>query len=219
MNASNVRVTTAKGDFQGKRILLAIPPQLLERISFDESVATYLQQRARHAVLGKVIKAILVYDSAWWRNAGLSGAADTPGELIEFIADTSPPGGQPGILVALASGDRAMQLSQMNSAARQQAVHTHVQKVFGKAPLPPKHFFSMDWINEPYSQGGYASRRAIGGWTHQSNPLAQPFGLIHFAGTETATEWRSYMEGALQAAERASQEIMSCERTSVVLKQ
>lgn len=63
-------------------------------------------------------------------------------------------------------------------------------------------------MSEPWSRGGFASRRAIGQWTDQKNVLAAPYGPIHFAGTETATEWRSYMEGALQSAERASAEVM-----------
>lgn len=32
-------------------------------------------------------------------------------------------------------------------------------------------------------------------------------GRLYFAGTETATEWSGYMEGAVQAGERASREV------------
>ena len=67
----------------------------------------------------------------------------------------------------------------------------------------------MDWINQQYSCGSYASRRTMGDWVNKREALARPVGLIHFAGTETATEWKSYMEGALQSAERASAEVMA----------
>lgn len=33
-------------------------------------------------------------------------------------------------------------------------------------------------------------------------------GRLYFAGTETATEWSGYMEGAVQAGERASREVL-----------
>lgn len=33
--------------------------------------------------------------------------------------------------------------------------------------------------------------------------------MIHFAGTETATEWSGYMNGAAQAGERAAKEILA----------
>lgn len=37
--------------------------------------------------------------------------------------------------------------------------------------------------------------------------LRQPFDRLYFAGTETATEWSGYMEGAVQAGERAAREV------------
>jgi monoamine oxidase len=32
---------------------------------------------------------------------------------------------------------------------------------------------------------------------------------VHWAGTETATVWSGYMEGALQAGERAAAEVLA----------
>ncbi|NJR48099.1 MAG: hypothetical protein HC775_21655 [Hyellaceae cyanobacterium CSU_1_1] len=90
-------------------------------------------------------------------------------------------------------------------------LHSDRGEFYGKRvifALPPQHFKTMDWTAEPFSCGGYASRRAIGEWINGQNTLAQPCEPIHFAGTETATEWRSYMEGALQSAERASTEVL-----------
>jgi monoamine oxidase len=40
-----------------------------------------------------------------------------------------------------------------------------------------------------------------------SPAMQAPTGRIHWAGTETATEWTGYMEGALQSGERAAGEI------------
>lgn len=37
--------------------------------------------------------------------------------------------------------------------------------------------------------------------------LREPVGKLYFAGTETATEWSGYMEGAVQAGERAAREV------------
>jgi len=39
--------------------------------------------------------------------------------------------------------------------------------------------------------------------------LHKPIGSVHWAGTETATEFYGYMEGALQSAERVVAEISS----------
>lgn len=44
-------------------------------------------------------------------------------------------------------------------------------------------------------------------WVFLSRVLREPVGRLYFAGTETATEWSGYMEGAVQAGERAAREV------------
>jgi len=43
--------------------------------------------------------------------------------------------------------------------------------------------------------------------------LREPVGRLYFAGTETATEWSGYMEGAVQAGERAAREVRGHRKT------
>ncbi|WP_373995296.1 FAD-dependent oxidoreductase [Peribacillus asahii] len=44
---------------------------------------------------------------------------------------------------------------------------------------------------------------SFGEWLHQS------IGPIHWASTETADEWKFYMEGAIQSGERAAKEVLN----------
>lgn len=37
--------------------------------------------------------------------------------------------------------------------------------------------------------------------------IRKPIGKLHFAGTETATKWSGYMDGAIDAGERAAREV------------
>jgi monoamine oxidase len=37
--------------------------------------------------------------------------------------------------------------------------------------------------------------------------LAEPVGRIHWAGTETATYWHGYMDGAVRSGHRAAKEV------------
>ena len=39
--------------------------------------------------------------------------------------------------------------------------------------------------------------------------IRTPIGPIHWAGTETATVWNGYMDGAIQSGERAAQEALA----------
>ena len=46
-------------------------------------------------------------------------------------------------------------------------------------------------------------------WTHFGSALAAPIGVIHWAATETATHWSAYLEGAVDAGERAAREAVA----------
>jgi monoamine oxidase len=39
--------------------------------------------------------------------------------------------------------------------------------------------------------------------------IREPFGRVHWAGTETSTYWAGYMDGAVRAGERAAAEVVS----------
>ena len=38
--------------------------------------------------------------------------------------------------------------------------------------------------------------------------IRRPFRLVHWAGTETATYWSGYMDGAVRSGERAAREML-----------
>ena len=47
-----------------------------------------------------------------------------------------------------------------------------------------------------------------GVWTGFPVAVRKPEGRIHWAGTETATQWYAYMDGPVASGERAANEIM-----------
>jgi monoamine oxidase len=204
-----VRVTTQGGaQFDGHRVLLTVPPQLVGAMAIDSSLLQRSGLLQDALVLGHAVKSIVLYDRAWWRERGLSGAAIGLAGPLSFVVDGSGPKGTPGVLVALTTGTRAADLGRLDEETRGTSVVAQVERLFGGARVRPTSFLSTDWMAEPWSRGGYASRRAVGSWTrHRAGPTRRD-GPLHFAGTETATEWRSYMEGALQSAERACAEIL-----------
>ena len=60
---------------------------------------------------------------------------------------------------------------------------------------------------EQYSGGCYVGVMAPGILTTFGKYIAEPEGSIYFAGTETASYWAGYMEGAIQAGERAANQV------------
>lgn len=52
---------------------------------------------------------------------------------------------------------------------------------------------------------------APGVLTGFGHALREPCGRIHWAGTETATDWSGSIEGAIRSGERAADEIMNAD--------
>ena len=65
-----------------------------------------------------------------------------------------------------------------------------------------------DWTADPWTRGCYGAHFPPGTWTQFGPALRRPVGLLHWAGTETATEWSGYMDGAVQSGKRAAAEIL-----------
>jgi monoamine oxidase len=80
-------------------------------------------------------------------------------------------------------------------------------RLFGSDAAHPTDYIEVDWSTEPWSRGCPVGVFAAGAMRVASPAMPAPTGRIHWAGTETATEWTGYMEGALQSGERAAGEI------------
>jgi len=63
-------------------------------------------------------------------------------------------------------------------------------------------------MSEQYSGGAYTGICPPGLLTTYGPVIREPVGQIYFAGTETATQWSGYMNGAVEAGERAAREIL-----------
>jgi monoamine oxidase len=195
--------------FVALRVVLAVPPQLRARITVDPPLPTRGMPRV---VTGDVIKLVAVYEQPWWRERGLSGLAMTASQPIAVTIDSSRDAGSAS-LVGLASsrGAAALRASRGGGASTPEDPATawlaHTRRWLAPDAPPPFALTITDWTADPWALGGYAARPGLGGWT-EDRPDPAPIGRLHFAGTETARAWRSYMEGALESAERVAGEVL-----------
>ena len=71
----------------------------------------------------------------------------------------------------------------------------------------PLDFVEKNWMEETWTRGCYVGVMGPGVMTAWGAALRAPCGRIHWAGTETATEWMGYIEGAIQSGERVAEEV------------
>lgn len=201
------QVTCGNVSYRAKRLLVTVPPQLYGRVGLSSLLPESRQKVLDGFLSGSVVKTILVFSEPWWRSLGSSGRALSHAGLFGAMIDASPEDGSHGILVAFSTSSTAKRLSQFSDASsRTEAALRWISDIAGMSVPRPTDAFSVDWSSDPWSLGGYSSRRGIGGWSMASD-LFKPHAGVHFAGTETADEWRAFVEGALQSAERATSEI------------
>jgi monoamine oxidase len=204
-----VTVRTGDGECTAGRALLAMSPPLWGRIRFQPRLPTERERLAAEMSQGTAIKCQAIYDRPFWRDAGLRGQAISDRGPACVTIDNSPPGGVPGVLLGLICGRAAEAASRLTERERRRAVLDCFARLFGPAAASPAGYVEQDWAAEPYSRGCYAAGFGPGGWTALGRQLRAPLGPLHWAGSETATRWYGYMEGAVASGHRAAGEVVA----------
>lgn len=69
-------------------------------------------------------------------------------------------------------------------------------------------YAEKDWNVEPFSGGCPCHNATTGSMKDFVDGLRKPYQNIHFAGTETASVWMGYIDGAVDAGRRAASEVL-----------
>jgi monoamine oxidase len=185
--------------YVAKRAVLAIPPPLVRTIDVELSVAQ--QRYVDSAFGGPVVKCFAAYDRPYWRERGLSGesffARGTVRATVE-IAGLVP------VLLAFVVGNEAARWRSRDPQERRADVLATFAQLYDRAPMD---YAECDWSNEPWSAGCVPGLPP--GALSAGARWREPHGRLHVAGTESAQRWPGYMEGAIEAGERAASEVLA----------
>ena len=199
------------GEVRARRVIVALPPALAGRIEYDPILPGPRDQLTQRMPMGSVIKTMSIYDEPFWRDEGFSGSAVSLPGPAQVIFDNTPPNGSPGVLLGFLEAGDARVLGRATETERREAVIDGLGRLFGPRAAKPSGYVEKDWSAEPYSRGCYAGVLGPGAWTAYGRWLREPIDRIHWAGTETATRWMGYFDGAVQSGKRAAAEVMRTE--------
>lgn len=204
-----VRVECKFQNFKAKNIIIATPPVLASKINYTPQLPVKREKLLQSMVMGAVIKVHLAYSKPFWRHQKLNGAVVATDRAVSVVFDQSPDDESNGVLLGLIEGDYAVELSALDHETRRKRVIEDFIYFFGKQAAFPLEYVEQDWLTEEWSQGGYVAHMPPGAMTTYGDCIREPFNRIHWAGTETATEWSGYLDGALQSGIRAAKEIIN----------
>jgi monoamine oxidase len=191
-----------------RQAIVTVPPALAGRIAYDPLLPSARDQLTQRTPMGSIIKCLAIYDEPFWRHDGYNGQAVADELAVHATFDNSPPDGSPGILLGFLSAGNARALAQVEEPARRHAVLSSLAAFFGPRAGRPSHYVEMDWSTQEWARGCYAAHFPPGVWTGYGEALRAPIGRLHWAGSESATTWIGYMEGAVQSGLRAAADVL-----------
>lgn len=197
------------GIYRARRLIVALPPHLAGRIDYEPALPPARDALTQRFPMGATIKCLALYERAFWREQGYSGeAVANCGPITVVFDNTSHDGAQPA-LIGFIVGRAAREWGARPAEERRRAVLAAYARFFGAAAERPTAYAEQDWSTERWTGGCPVGCAAPGALSQFGQSLRQPVGRIHWAGTETAIEWTGYIEGAIEAGERAAHEVLA----------
>jgi monoamine oxidase len=206
-----VTVTTKNGQtFQAKKAIVTIPPVLWTSIKWSPPLPGAKTLISNSLAMPAYSKMVFVFDRDWWRPR-FSGAVLFVEGPIQFIRETSVPAKACWTLTCFATGEKGFAWGAQSKAARRQSAWQALTSAFagwvGDIPEPVAAH-EMLWERQEYFWGAPSASWPPGMLSKGlQKDLKAPHHNVHFAGSETATSFKGYMEGGLQAAHRAVGEV------------
>ncbi len=205
-DADGITASTADGQtYHAQQVVLALPPRVAATLSF----APALPPQASRSLTGVATwmagqaKAVAVYDTPFWRTAGLSGdAMSRRGPMVQ-IHDASPATGGPAALFGFIGVPPA---ARQDEDRLRHSLIAQLVRLFGTDAAAPTALYVKDWAFDAFTATPQDQEPQ---YTHPQYGLPATLqdlwdGRLIFAGTEVAPQFGGYIEGALEAAENAA---------------
>ena len=201
----------ADGDIEvhAKRVVLAVPPNLYSRISYDPPLPRRQHQMHQHQSLGLVIKVHAVYDTPFWREDGLSGTGFGASEIVQEVYDNTNHQDSRGTLVGFVSDAKADAMFELDEQERRAKILESIAHYLGPKATEPVVYYESDWGSEEWTRGAYAASFDLGGLHRYGKDSRSPVGPIHFSCSDIAAEGYQHVDGAIRMGHRTAADIVS----------
>ncbi|MGM5630702.1 FAD-dependent oxidoreductase [Apibacter raozihei] len=188
--------------FKAKKVIICTPPVVTNSyIRFFPPLPVKKQRTIQNQLPGRALKYHAVYSRPFWRDKGLSGQTLTTDGYITETIDNSVPGHPEGIITFFVYGF-STDIVQADKEVRKEILLKELAVMYGDEALDALDLIEYNWQDKAYTQGCFAAHFPTGGFILYSDQVRKPVGSIHWAGTETATVWNGYFEGAVRSGER-----------------
>lgn len=188
--------------------IVAVPPNLYSRISYDPPLPRRQHQMHQHQSLGQIIKVHAVYDTPFWRANGLSGTCFSSSSLVQEVYDNTNYNDERGTLVGFISDEKADAVLALEPDERKRRILESVAEFLGSDALNPSVYFESDWGSEEWTRGAYATSYDLGGLHRYGPDQHKPVGPIYWSSSDLAAEGYQHVDGAVRMGHRTADSIL-----------
>lgn len=209
-----VLVETSSSTCRADRVIVAAPLRVAESsISWSPALGDDLVRALQDTPTWMSVhaKALVVYASAFWRQAGLSGRiASRVGPLAE-AHDVSGEDGTPAALFGFVGWPHEMRTA--NTDRLETDIIAQLVRCFGQAAARPTHIHVQDWAGNPLICTAGDRAEAMNHPDVGPDILRQAHmqGRVVFSAAETSEISPGLIEGALAAGMRAAGQVVGCQ--------
>lgn len=203
---------------QAARVISTLPPRLLAQLQVQpawpaEQVQAWDQTPTWMAGQAKFVA---VYERAFWREAGFSGAAISHRGPLAEIHDASSHSGDQAALFGFVGLTPAYRQGIGEPGLRRQAL-CQLSRLFGPEALTPRWTAVQDWAQDPLTAQALDQRPLHHHPMYRAPEVpAQWRDRLWLAGTEFAEQSGEFLEGALEAAEAAVDDLLASDAGSLL---
>lgn len=195
--------------YKVKYVVVALAPTLYSKISWKPQLPQAKSKLAAATSIGSIIKTNLYWSKPFWREKGLSGSVISQEGPVSYSYDDCGPDSKYNSIMGFVLARHAVAWSQKTKEERKQALADQYAEMFGIPEMRnPIAYVEKNWDLEEWSGGCYVGCMPPHVLTSWGKGLRDKFERVHFAGTETATKWVGYMDGAIEAGERSAYEVL-----------
>ncbi|KAK0392243.1 hypothetical protein NLU13_1740 [Sarocladium strictum] len=183
-------------------------------IAFQPALPLAKQAWIESTTYGYYTKAMMVFRTPFWVDKGYCGLIQSFTGPASVIRDTSSEPDGKYILTCFMAADTGRAWASLSTPEREQALVAQIGKLYDselEAARDVVEMLTYEWAKDEYYGWGCPCTALTPGVLDLlgGEALRTPSGNLHWAGTETAAEWKGYMEGALRSGERAAAEVVT----------
>ncbi|KAJ3326542.1 hypothetical protein HDU76_012828 [Blyttiomyces sp. JEL0837] len=151
-----VFTTSTNIPYRAKSVILATPPTQYLKIKWTPSLpARKLHLFEKWSAMGFFSKAVCIYDTPFWRDAGYSGLASSHGGPLTLVYDTSSTDGSKASLTCFTTSGPGREWADLSPDDRRNQVLSHLKTLFGgdERLANPITYLEHDWSKEEFIGG------------------------------------------------------------------